>query len=87
MGKKNTLKNSEGEQEIDIFKELAEDGSVDVLITSEESLIVTLFDDEVGAETTDEEDDFETQIFTHKKKKDVNPDEEDSDFDSYFFEE
>jgi len=86
MGKKNTPKQPEADNEVDIFKELAEDGSVDVLITSEESLIVTLFDDESAAEG-EEEDDFETNIFTHKKKKAINPDEEDSDFDSYFFEE
>jgi hypothetical protein len=86
MGKKNTPKQAPEEHEIDIFKELSEDDSVDVLITSEESIIVTLFDDETSPET-EEEDDFETNIFTHKKNKAVNPDEEDSDFDSYFFEE
>lgn len=86
MGKKNTPKQVDSEQEVDIFKELSEDDSVDVLITSEESLIVTLFDDESSPEA-EEDDDFETNIFTHKKNKVVNPDEEDSDFDSYFFEE
>ena len=87
MGKKNTPKQPAAEHEVDIFKDLTEDDSVDVLITTEESLVVTLFDDETHAETDgDEEDDFDS-IFTHKKKKVINPDEEDSDFDSYFFEE
>ena len=86
MGKKSTPKIEDSDQEIDIFKELAGDDSSDILITSEESIIVTLFDDETVPES-DEEDDFEVNIFTTKKHKAINPDEEDNDFDSYFFEE
>lgn len=86
MGKKNTSKLENSDNEIDIFKELSGDDSADVLITSEESIIVTLFDDETVAEG-EEDDDFETNIFSSKKNKNINPDEEDSDFDSYFFEE
>jgi hypothetical protein len=86
MGKKSTPKLDNLDQEIDVFKELAGDDSADILITSEESIIVTLFDDETVPESEDE-DDFEVNIFTTKKHKPINPDEEDNDFDSYFFEE
>jgi hypothetical protein len=85
MVKNNTPKPSAENDEVDIFEHLGGDDSGDILITSEESITITLFEDETPVEATDEEDDFETNIFSHKKKP-AGEDDED-DFDSYFFEE
>ena len=84
MVKNNNSKPNE-EEDVDIFAQLAGEETPDILITSEESITVTLFEDEPVAELTEEEDDFETNIFSNKKK--VVTDDEDNDFDSYFFEE
>ena len=85
MVKNNNPKPSSDEDEVDIFASLGGEESPDILITSEESITITLFEDEPVAEIAEEEDDFETNIFSHKKKTPV--DDEDNDFDSYFFEE
>ena len=85
MVKNNTRKPITENEEIDIFAQIHEEDSSGILITSEESITITLFDDEPLAEPTEDEDDFETNIFPNKKK--VIADDEDSDFDSYFFEE
>lgn len=87
MVKNNNPKPRE-EEEIDIFEHLSGEDSPDLLITSEESITVTLFEDEPIAELTEEEDDFETNIFSSKKKSHADGEiDEDNDFDSYFFEE
>lgn len=86
MVKNNNPKSSE--EEVDIFEQLAGEESPDILITTEESITVTLFEDEPVAELTEEEDDFETNIFSSKKKTSSDGEsDEDNDFDSYFFEE
>ena len=85
MVKNNNPKPSNDEEEIDIFASLGGEESPEILITSEESITITLFEDEPVAELTEEEDDFETNIFSNKKK--VVVEDEDNDFDSYFFEE
>lgn len=57
----------------------------DVLITTEESITVTLFDDSHGDE---EDEDGIDSLFVNKKTKKTVADEDDvEDFDSYFFEE
>ena len=57
----------------------------DIIITTEESITITLFDDTTHEEG--EEDDFETDLVNTKKKKVVVSEEDGEDFDSYFFEE
>lgn len=57
----------------------------DMIITTEESITVTLFDD---AHTEEEEEDSLDEVFGGKKGKKTGVDEDDvEDFDSYFFEE
>ncbi|MES2985883.1 MAG: hypothetical protein V4686_02015 [Patescibacteria group bacterium] len=84
MVKNNNPKPKE-DDEVDIFAQMSGEESPDLLITSEESITITLFEDEPAAELTEEEEDFETNIFSNKKK--AVSEEEDNDFDSYFFEE
>lgn len=85
---KNNNPKPRDEEEVDIFEHLSGEDSPDILITTEESITVTLFEDEPVAELTEEEDDFETNIFSSKKKTSSDGEvDEDNDFDSYFFEE
>lgn len=57
----------------------------DMIITTEESITVTLFEDTPAEEEDEESID---ELFGGKKTKKTSPDEDDvEDFDSYFFEE
>lgn len=56
----------------------------DIIITTEESITVTLFDD---ASAEEEEEDLDEVFSGRNNKKDATDGDDVEDFDSYFFEE